>query len=343
MMQRGESVGLPRQQRAQTEMVHLEGVLGILDYIYGPTDEPVEQVNLSSSTPTYLTYTSSDSSWLATNNAGQQVAFWRYDAFGNLAYGTPDSPFGYSGQYTDASTGFSNLRARFYEPETGGFTTRDPAFGSTDTAYTYAAGDPVNGTDPSGLCLNKKGIETHIPCTPQQLAAIYDAQAQAEAAGAAQGCSNFFSCAVSDPGSIVSSFNSNRGQIAVNVGVVLGVAAAATGVGAIVEGAAGAGFLLGAGSLALGAGAAGLDYGPCVNGDNAACVGLGLGATGAFAGAFGAAGAGLVVGGIIAEDSLAASILGGIGAFGWNVGIAGTIFDAMTGIASAGSLCNTKW
>jgi RHS repeat-associated protein len=122
------------------------------DYIYGPTGEPVEQVNLSSSTPTYLAYTASDSSWLATNNAGQQVAFWRYDAFGNLATGTPDSPFGYSGQYSDASTGLVNDRARFYESQTGGFTTRDPAFASTDTAYTYAAGDPVNNSDPSGLC-----------------------------------------------------------------------------------------------------------------------------------------------------------------------------------------------
>jgi RHS repeat-associated protein len=123
-------------------------------YVYGSTGEPVEQISLSSSTPTYLTYTASDSSWLATNNTGQQVAFWRYDAFGNLATGTPDSPFGYSGQYTDASTGFSNLRARFYESQTGGFTTRDPAFGSTDTAYTYAGGDPVNGSDPSGNCRN---------------------------------------------------------------------------------------------------------------------------------------------------------------------------------------------
>lgn len=97
------------------------------------------------------TYTSSDSSCLATNNAGQQVALWRYDAFGNLAYGTPDSPFGYSGQYTDASTGFSNLRSRFYDTQTGGFTTRDPAFASADTAYTYAGDDPVNGSDPLGL------------------------------------------------------------------------------------------------------------------------------------------------------------------------------------------------
>ena len=120
------------------------------DYIYGLNNEPVEQVNLSSSTPTYLTYTASDSSWLATNNAGQQVAFWRYDAFGNLATGTPDSPFGYSGQYTDASTGLVNDRARFYQSQTGSFTTRDPAFSSTDTAYAYAGGDPVNDADPNG-------------------------------------------------------------------------------------------------------------------------------------------------------------------------------------------------
>jgi hypothetical protein len=49
-----------------------------------------------------------------------------------------------------------------------------------------------------------------------------------------------------------------------------------------------------------------------------------------------------VAGGIIAEDSTAAAILGGLGAFGWNVGIAGTILDATTGIASAASLCGTE-
>jgi RHS repeat-associated protein len=111
-------------------------------------------VNLSSSTPTYLTYTPSDDSWLATNNAGAQVAFWRYDAFGNLATGTPDSPFGYSGQYTDASTGLVNDRARFYESQTGSLTTRDPDFSSTDTAYTYASADPINRADPSGECVS---------------------------------------------------------------------------------------------------------------------------------------------------------------------------------------------
>jgi RHS repeat-associated protein len=120
------------------------------DYIYGPSTTPVEEVSLANSTPTYMTYTPSDSSWLITNAAGDETAFYGYDAFGNLAFGTPASPFGYAGQYTDPSTGFSNLRARWYAPQTGTFTTRDPAFTSTDTAYTYAADDPVNGADPSG-------------------------------------------------------------------------------------------------------------------------------------------------------------------------------------------------
>jgi RHS repeat-associated protein len=124
---------------------------GSYDYVYGPAGTPVEQVSLTSSTPTYMTYTPSDSSWLVTNAAGDETGFWRYDAFGTLAYGTPASAFGFAGQYADASTRLFNDRARFYEPQIGGFTTRDPAFSQTDQAYAYAGDDPVNRTDPAGL------------------------------------------------------------------------------------------------------------------------------------------------------------------------------------------------
>ena len=123
---------------------------GANDYVYGPSGEPVEQVSLATSAPTYLTYTPSDSSWLSTNEAGDETGFWRYDAFGTLAFGTPTSPFGYSGQYTDASTGFVNDRARWYQAQTGEFTTRDPDYSSTDTAYAYAGDDPIDKGDPTG-------------------------------------------------------------------------------------------------------------------------------------------------------------------------------------------------
>ncbi|MGA2037596.1 MAG: RHS repeat-associated core domain-containing protein [Acidimicrobiales bacterium] len=110
-----------------------------------------------------MTYTPSASSWLVTNAAGDEVAFYGYDAFGNLAFGTPTSQFGYGGQYTDPSSTFSNMRARWYEPETGNFTTRDPAFASTGTAYTYAGDDPVNTNDPTGLGLLSDVVDTFDP------------------------------------------------------------------------------------------------------------------------------------------------------------------------------------
>jgi RHS repeat-associated protein len=273
------------------------------DYAHGPMSTPVEAIALSSSTPTYLTFTPGAQTWVATNEAGDLVSFWGYDAFGTLAFGTPSTPFGFAGQYTDATTGFSNLRARFYDAASGGFTTRDPAFASTDTAYDYAGDDPVNESDPLGLWgWNPISDVTQV---------------------------------AGDVGHYVVT---HKKGIEIGVGVGLGALAAATGVGAIVEGS----VLLAGVSVAAGLGASALDYGPCVNGDNTACVGLSLGLTGAVAGGFGLAGAGLVAGGIIAEDSTAAAILGGLGAFGWNVGIAGTILDATTGIASAASLCGTE-
>jgi RHS repeat-associated protein len=77
-------------------------------------------------------------------------------------YGTPmagsstlDSRFGYAGQYTDAASGLSYLRARWYDPHTGALISRDPirlASGETNL-YRYAAGDPANATDPSGLSI----------------------------------------------------------------------------------------------------------------------------------------------------------------------------------------------
>jgi len=207
-----------------------------------------------------------------------------------------------------------SLVRRYYDPTTGQFLSVDPAVDVTGTPYVYTAGDPVNGSDPLGLfCL---GL-----CTFTN-AVHYVAK--------------------------------HRKAFEVGAGVVLGVAAAATGVGAIAEAAAAAtavagsaaaasatttGFLLGASSAALGFGAAALDYGPCVHDHNsAACLGLGFGTTGAFLGGVGALGSGLVATGVIADSSLAAGVLGGVGAFGLNVGFAGTTLDIFDSFGSLTSL-----
>jgi RHS repeat-associated protein len=124
---------------------------GTYDYLYGPGATPVEEINLATGTPTFLTYTPADSTWLSTNAAGDETGFYGYDAFGNLAFGTPTSAFGYAGQYRDAASGFSDMRARFYDSQNGTFSSRDPDFDSTDAAYNYADADPVNRMDPTGL------------------------------------------------------------------------------------------------------------------------------------------------------------------------------------------------
>jgi RHS repeat-associated protein len=155
------------------------------DYIYGPAGVPVEQVNVTSSPPTnnpeFMTYEPSASSWLITNTTGAAEAFYRYDAFGNLALGTQATAFGYAGQYDGLAVnanGLEDMRARFYESQTGGFTSRDPLFSQTDQAYAYAGGDPVNASDPTGLYDYRYnwdlGTESDVG-SPGQVMALFEA------------------------------------------------------------------------------------------------------------------------------------------------------------------------
>jgi hypothetical protein len=44
-----------------------------------------------------------------------------------------------------------NLRARYYDPKTAQFLTRDPLDTLTRSAYGYVNDNPINGTDPTGL------------------------------------------------------------------------------------------------------------------------------------------------------------------------------------------------
>lgn len=56
------------------------------------------------------------------------------------------------GPVVDAETGFQYLRARYYDPATGQFLTRDPIEAQTREPYGYVGGNPLNRVDPSGLC-----------------------------------------------------------------------------------------------------------------------------------------------------------------------------------------------
>jgi RHS repeat-associated protein len=54
------------------------------------------------------------------------------------------------GPVVDAETGLQYLRARYYDPATGQFLTRDPLVAMTSQPYAYANNSPLNYTDPSG-------------------------------------------------------------------------------------------------------------------------------------------------------------------------------------------------
>lgn len=43
------------------------------------------------------------------------------------------------------------MGARYYDPVTAQFLTRDPAFAQSGSAYGYAGNDPIDSLDPSGL------------------------------------------------------------------------------------------------------------------------------------------------------------------------------------------------
>ncbi|MDT4989917.1 MAG: hypothetical protein QOI74_4011, partial [Micromonosporaceae bacterium] len=79
-----------------------------------------------------------------------------YDPFGRVTARTGDTGhLGFQGDWTDSATGQVDLGARWYDPGTGGFTSRDTADytrGDSILAnrYTYAAGDPVDQNDPDG-------------------------------------------------------------------------------------------------------------------------------------------------------------------------------------------------
>ncbi|MFG6200814.1 RHS repeat-associated core domain-containing protein [Nonomuraea sp. JJY05] len=79
-----------------------------------------------------------------------------YDPFGTVIAQTgAKTGLGYQGEYTDPDTGKVNMHARWYQPGTSTFTSRDtaalnPRPSVQANRYTYANASPVTGTDPTG-------------------------------------------------------------------------------------------------------------------------------------------------------------------------------------------------
>ncbi|MBB3909374.1 RHS repeat-associated core domain-containing protein [Anoxybacteroides rupiense] len=91
---------------------------------------------------------------------GTTVANYSYDPWGKVLSVSENAavagqPIGYAGYYYDRETKLYYLQARYYDPETARFLSRDPYPGDLDNpitqnGYTYANDNPVMLVDPDG-------------------------------------------------------------------------------------------------------------------------------------------------------------------------------------------------
>ncbi len=147
---------------------------GTNTYIYG--NGRIAQVNTSTE---YFLGDALGSVRQLTDNSGAVTYASAYDPYGvtTQSYGASQTAYGYTNEYM--SQGLIYLRSRFYSPETGRFQTRDTWQGDYNrplslNRWMYGYGNPVNFTDPSGMCVDpdgtvhlfKKPWGWTLPCEP---------------------------------------------------------------------------------------------------------------------------------------------------------------------------------
>jgi len=178
---------------------------------------------------------------------------------------------------------------RYYDPATAQFLSVDPRVAVTGMPYAFTGGDPVNQSDPSGLCNDVQGKHVYDgPCTGAQLAQIDEAAVQARAAGVATGCSNLFACSIQADAGFVAQHAATLSTIASGLATVAYISCAATeGIGC------GVGLALSSASTALSGintyracfgGAGGCASAATSFGLNALATGIGFGLQNAAAG-----------------------------------------------------------
>jgi RHS repeat-associated protein len=91
------------------------------------------------------------------DSTGEVEANYAYDPFGvPVVPGDASNPYRFTGEAWDEEVELLYLRARYYQPQTGRFISKDPWEGDQRTpatlnSYVYVHNSPANSRDPSGL------------------------------------------------------------------------------------------------------------------------------------------------------------------------------------------------
>ena len=171
-----------------------ETVNGVVqrEYTYGLQRISQDQSINGAWTASFYGYDGAGSVRQLTNTAGVVTDEYEYDAFGNsfTKTGTTPNNYLYRGELFDSDLGLYYLRARYYNPSTGRFLSRDPYDGNTILPislhkYLYASGNPVNRIDPRGReAMFEYSIRMNAAIPEAKLISIYGCVADAALAAA---------------------------------------------------------------------------------------------------------------------------------------------------------------
>jgi RHS repeat-associated protein len=145
----------PNQPYAQVIEEYTPGGVLLVRYEHG--HDLISQNRPATSGRSFYHSDALGSSRFLTNDAAVITDSYLYDAFGRILSqsGSTVNPYLFTGEARDPRIGHDYLRARYYDPQTGRFTSRDSVRGTLNAplslnSYLYAHANPVMHRDPSG-------------------------------------------------------------------------------------------------------------------------------------------------------------------------------------------------